>query len=225
MIHVLLADDHKLVRDGLKSVLQQTAEDMLVVGEASNGVEVLSLLETVAAEVVIMDIDMPQLNGIEATRLLRERFPQIRVVMLTMAENEQWARESLQAGAQGYVLKSASHQELLQAIRAVHQGEEYFSAALTKRLLQQSSPGASNATNPGASQPQAASQSLFEPISPRELEVLRLIAQGYTNHQIGELLFTSKRTVETHRQNLLTKTRANNTATLIRFAVQQGLLE
>ena len=172
-----------------------------------------------------MDIDMPHMNGIEATKLLRERFPQVSVVMLTMADNEQWARESLQAGAQGYMLKSAGHQELIQAIRMVHQGEEYFSAALTKRLLQQSSPGPSNGTNPGASQPPATSQSLSDPISPRELEVLRLIAKGYTTHQIGELLFTSRRTVETHRQNLLTKTKANNTATLIRFAVEQGLLQ
>lgn len=231
MIQVLLADDHKLVRDGLKSLLHHKTQDIQVVAEAATGTEVLSLLETIAVDVVLMDIDMPQMNGIEATRKIRERFPQVKVLMLTMADNDQWARESLAAGAQGYLLKSGGHKEVLLAIRSVHEGEEYFSSDLTKLLLRQVDASSSQAaaaapgTEQGTSDGPASTQPLPVSISPRELEVLQLIAQGYTNTQIGELLFNSKRTVETHRQNLLAKTGTNNTATLIRFALEHKLLK
>ncbi len=231
MIQVLLADDHKLVRDGLKSLLHQKTQDIQVVAEAATGTQVLSQLETIAVDVVLMDIDMPQMNGIEATRRIREHFPQVKVLMLTMADNEQWARESMAAGAQGYLLKRGGHKELFLAIRSVHEGEEYFSSDLTKLLLRQVNASSSQAAaaapgkEQGTSNGQAITQPLSAGISPRELEVLQLIAQGYTNTQIGELLFNSKRTVETHRQNLLTKTGTNNTATLIRYALEHKLLK
>ncbi len=231
MIQVLLADDHKLVRDGLKSLLSGQAEDMQVVAEAATGQQVLTLLETTTADVVLMDIDMPEGNGIATTRQVRERFSGVKVLMLTMADNAQWVREALAAGAQGYLLKSSGHKELLHAIRTIHQGNEYFSTDLTKLLLHQGSQAASGATaalaagDPAEPPQKTAAQPLAASVSPRELEVLRLIAKGHTNQQIAEMLFNSRRTVETHRQNLLEKTGANNTATLILYAAAHGLLE
>ncbi len=227
MIRVIIADDHKLVRDGLKSLLAQVAADMEVVGEAANGREVLALLETTEADVVLMDVDMPELNGIDTVRHLARQFPGVKVLMLTMANNEQWVLESVQAGAQGYLLKSAGHKELLTAIRTVAEGEEYFGTDLTKMLLKKvqaagkvlAAPDPPPA--PGVDTP---SSKPVVPLSPRELEVMRLIAKGYTNHQIAEMLFTSRRTVETHRQNLLEKTGTNNTATLVLYAASNGLL-
>jgi DNA-binding NarL/FixJ family response regulator len=236
MTTVLIADDHKLIREGLKSMLLHPEGDIKLAGEAASGAEVLSLLEKEAADVVLMDYDMPGLNGIEITRLVRERFPQVKVLMLTMMDNEKFILESIGAGAQGYVLKTASGKELLHAIHAVAAGEEYFSTDITRMLLRkmQESPQPAHTVssarepmtaNGGASSAGAAAQTAPAAISPRELEVLRLIAQGHTNHQIAELLFNSRRTIETHRQNLLEKTGANNTATLVLYAASHGLLE
>jgi DNA-binding NarL/FixJ family response regulator len=220
MINVLIADDHKIVRDGLKSILMQHPVEVTVTGEAASGTEVLALLEVVAADLVLMDIDMPELNGIETTRQIRERFPAVKVVMLTMTDNEQLVRESMQAGAQGYLLKSGGHKELLHAIHSVAEGEEYFSVELTKILLQRV-----QSPRPVQAVGGAVPEQLPVQISVRELEVLRLIAKGHTNNQIGEILFTSRRTVETHRQYLLEKTGANNTATLILYAAAHNLLD
>ncbi len=223
MISVIIAEDHKLVRQGLKVLLTEETAGVEIAGEAAGGLEAIELLEKRAVDLVLMDIDMPGMNGIAATGIIKERFPGVRVLMLTMMENEQYLADALRAGAHGYVLKSAGHKELLHAVHTVAGGEEYFSTDVAKMLLRNarlSSPKAAEA--PAASQ--AADQPLPAAISPRELEVLRLIAQGYTNAQIGELLFNSRRTIETHRQNLLEKTGANNTATLVLYAVSHGLL-
>ncbi len=233
MTSVIIADDHKLIREGLKSILLQPDSGITLSGEAASGTEVLSLLEKQTVDVVLMDYDMPGLNGIGTTHQVRERFPHVKVLMLTMMENEKFVMEAIGAGAQGYVLKTASYKELLRAIHVVADGEEYFSTDIARMLLQrlQSAPpaqAASHAGKPGNGDTisgGAAAEALSVGISPRELEVLRLIAKGYTNLQIGEMLFTSRRTVETHRQNLLDKTGANNTATLILYAATHGLLE
>jgi DNA-binding NarL/FixJ family response regulator len=216
---------------------------MQIAAEAATGWEVLDQLEKattgsgnpdavlVPVDLVLMDIDMPELNGIEATRLVRERFPAIQVIMLTMADHEQWVRQSLDVGAQGYVLKSAGRKELLHAIRTVYEGEEYFSTDLMKLLIQKQSlpagrrPTATASTSQPNEQAASAAAQAEGELSSRELEVLRLIAKGYTNYQISDVLFISRRTVETHRQHLLEKTGSTNTATLIRYAVTQGLLE
>ena len=224
MITVILADDHTLVRDGLRSILGQAPGEIAVAGEAASGGEVLDLLEKGGADLVLMDVNMPGMNGIDASRQVRERFPEVKVLMLSMMDNEAFIAEALRAGAQGYLLKNCGHQELLRAIRTVAAGEEYFGSDITRMLLrklQEASPG--SAISPVAATG-AATQAVTTAISPRELEVLRLIAKGHTNHQISELLFTSRRTVETHRQNLLVKTGTNNTATLILYAASHGLL-
>ena len=228
MIRVLIAEDHKLVRDGLKSLLTQSAPDMEVVGEAASGREVLSLLETRAVDLVLMDVDMPDGNGIDTTRTLTGRFPGVKVLMLTMADSAHWVLESVQAGAHGYLLKSAGRKELLMAIRTVAAGEEYFSTDLTRMLLQKVralEAGPAAAAPPPIGGPDATAGKPPVALSPRELEVLRLIAKGHTNTQISELLFTSRRTVESHRQNLLEKTGAHNAATLVLYAAAHGLLE
>jgi DNA-binding NarL/FixJ family response regulator len=228
MIRILIAEDHKLVRDGLKSLLTQAAPDLEVVGEAASGREVLSLLETRAVDLVLMDVDMPEGNGIDTTRTLTGLFPGVKVLMLTMADSAHWVLESVQAGAHGYLLKSAGRKELLMAIRTVAEGEAYFSTDLTRMLLQrvralESGPAA--AAPPPTGSPDASTGKPPAALSPRELEVLRLVAKGHTNHQISELLSTSRRTVESHRQNLLEKTGAHNTATLVLYAAANGLLE
>lgn len=227
MIKVLIAGDHKLVREGLRSLLTQAVPDMEVVGEAASGREVLSLLEDRAVDLVLMDVDMPEGNGIETTRALAGRFPGVKVLMLTMADNAQWVLESIQAGAHGYLLKSAGRKELLMAIRTVAEGEEYFSTDLTRMLLQkvQAMESGPAAAQPPAGSPDAQNGKPPVALSPRELEVLRLIAKGHTNHQISELLATSRRTVESHREHLLEKTGAHNTDTLVLYAAANGLLE
>jgi DNA-binding NarL/FixJ family response regulator len=224
MITVILADDHTLVRDGLRSILGQAPGEIAVAGEAASGDEVLDLLEKGGADLVLMDVNMPGMDGIDATRQVRERFPGVKVLMLSMLDNEAFIAEALRAGAQGYLLKNCGHQELLRAIHTVAGGEEYFGSDITRMLLrkvQEAPPGPAGGPAAAAG---AATQAGTAAISPRELEVLRLIAKGHTNHQISELLFTSRRTVETHRQNLLAKTGTNNTATLILHAASRGLL-
>jgi DNA-binding NarL/FixJ family response regulator len=234
MIRVILADDHKLIREGMKAILQEAGTDLSITGQAASGAEVLSLLDRQAADVVLMDLDMPQLNGIEATRLITQRFPAVKVLVLSMLENEQSMLDATAAGARGYLLKSADAKEVVFAIRTVAGGGEYFGSDIAKMLLlklqdtrqkpvaprarplpepkngRTSSPG--NGTEHGAA------------LTPRELEVLHLIAQGYTTAQIAERLATSKRTVETHRHNLLDKTGSSNTAALLLYAASHRLI-
>jgi len=225
MISVIIAEDHKLVRQGLKVLLTGEAAGVEIAGEAAGGLEAIELLEKQTADLVLMDIDMPGMNGIAATGIIKERFPTVKVLMLTMMENEQYLVDALRAGAQGYVLKSAGYKELLHAVRTVAGGEEYISTNVAKMLLRNARLSSAEATGaPATAMGQAADRPLPAAISPRELEVLRLIVQGHTNARIAELLFNSRRTIETHRQNLLEKTGTNNTATLVLYAVSHGLL-
>ena len=227
MIRVMLADDHKLIREGMKAILRDAGTDISITGMAASGTELLVLLERQEADVVLMDLDMPQLNGIEATRLVTERFPRVRVLVLSMLENEQYILDALGAGARGYLLKSAGGKEVLFAIRTVAEGGEYFGTDVAKRLLlklQSTRPPAPRERSPGQKNGGSAPTSGVT-ITPRELEVLQLIAKGYTTVQIAERLATSKRTVETHRHNLLDKTGSSNTATLLLYAATHRLLE
>jgi DNA-binding NarL/FixJ family response regulator len=224
MIRLLIADDHKLVRHGLKSLLGQYVDEIEVVGEAASGREVLLQLERAVADVVLMDVLMPEGNGIETTRLVGDRFPTVKVLMLSMIEDEQWVIDSLRAGAKGYLLKTAGHKELLYAIRMASEGEQYFCTDLTKLLLRKLQlPLPAHSTRAARNQSVAVEQSTTD-LSPQELKVLRLVADGYTNTEIGEILSTSRRTVEAQRQSLLEKTGAKNTASLIMYAVTHHLL-
>ncbi|SNC76049.1 two component transcriptional regulator, LuxR family [Hymenobacter gelipurpurascens] len=215
MIRVLLADDHTILRDGMRALLSQEA-DMEVVGGANNGQELLELLAATPADVVLMDINMPILDGFAAMPLLQEQFPQVRVLVLSMLDNEHYVHRMLQAGAAGYVLKNAEGIEIVYGIRAVAAGQKFLCTELSLMIMQRLV--ARSACTP------VAERKLGE-LSGREMEILQLLAQGLTNAEIADKLFTSKRTVETHRQNIIEKTKARNTAALIRYAVSQGLIQ
>ncbi len=235
MIRVLLADDHTIIRDGLKAMLQLSDTFIQVTGEAASGKALIELLETThdtkSAEIVLMDINMPEMDGLMATAHIKQHFPEIKVIILSMMEDERFVAKAFQAGAMGYLLKSVGYPELTRAIEVVAGGGQYITAQVTLNLLgRQSVPSRTTET--------AAAQAIAAPdespalntspvlhLTKRELEVLQLIAQGYTNAEIADQLFTSKRTVENHRQNLLEKTGSKNTALLIRYSLTHRLLD
>lgn len=219
MIKLILADDHKLVRDGLKAVLEESNEDIRVVGEASSGRELIDILAGSEAEMVLMDMNMPEMDGLEASKYIQEHFPHIKVLVLSMMEQGTYVAEAIKAGVLGYVLKTTDKEELIHAIVNVARGEQYISTQIAMKLLHTlGQPGTSAAAKvssvPGA----------YGDISKREMEVLLLIAEGFTNAEIADKLFTSRRTVESHRQSLLEKTGSKNTASLIVFASKHHLL-
>jgi two-component system response regulator NreC len=210
-IRVLIADDHGVVRAGLRALLKAES-DLEVVGEAAGGEEAVRLAVQRQPDVALMDVSMPKLDGIEATRALAEQAPAVRVLLLTVHEDPALLRESLQAGAAGYVIKRAVESELISAIRAVAAGDLYVHPSMTRSLIAEKGPVPGNG---GA----------LSRLTAREVEVLRLLAEGYTNSQIAELLCLSSRTVETHRANLRAKLQLDSRAELVRFAARHGLLD
>lgn len=210
-VRLLLVDDHELIRDGLRSILE-SEQDFQVVGAAASGREALSLARQVPADVVLMDIAMKDLNGIEATRLLRAEQPQIKVLALSGHSDPSYVKKILDAGAAGYVLKANAFDELRRAVRAVYQGKKYLCPDVTSAIV-----AASNGDLPGAST--ADDQSL----SSREREVLQLLAEGLTSPQIGKRLFVATSTVETHRRNLIRKLGIHGVAELTKYAIREGI--
>jgi DNA-binding NarL/FixJ family response regulator len=210
-IRIVLTDDHSIVRDGIRMLLAGD-EEIEVVGQAANGQELLALLENTPADLVLLDINMPIMDGFEAARQVTARFPDTKVLGLSMLEEEPVLRKMMEAGAAGFLPKTGSKQELVAAIKLVVGEAQYISADLSLKLLH-SSPDLATAQPEGNGL-----------LSRRELEVLGLIAEGYTNAEIAARLFNSKRTIETHRQNILEKTKARNTASLIKYAIQHGYL-
>ncbi|MCB9233540.1 MAG: response regulator transcription factor [Bacteroidia bacterium] len=213
-IKLIIADDHEIFRDGLKALLDQEP-DLKVIAEAASGAQTREAMAREAADVVLMDIKMPDGNGIETTRFLKENYPETHILALSMYDEDKYIMEMLAAGATGYLLKNTSRQELLQAIHTLLKGETYFSPEVSSRLLNRYVKKEFR---------QEGSSPDHIVLTKREKEVLRLIAEELTNPEIGEKLFISRRTVDTHRKNLLQKTGAKNTAGLIRFAMEAGLL-
>jgi two-component system response regulator NreC len=211
-IRVLLADDHAIVRDGVRMILN-AQPDMEVVGEASTGTEVLSLAHALKPDMVLMDIGMPGMNGLEATRALKGAQPLIYILILTMQEGEDYFFRILAAGASGYLLKGAGSDELLSAIRAVYQGRVYLDPTMAKKLV-----GDYLKT-------QESSASASDPLTPREREVLKLIAAGKTSREIAEELVLSINTVQTHRLHLMEKLNLHNRTELIKYAIRRGLID
>jgi two-component system response regulator NreC len=211
-IRVLLADDHAIVREGVRMILN-AQPDMEVVGEASDGVGALRLAQTLKPDLALMDIGMPGMNGLEATRALKEAQPLIQVLILTMLEDEDYFFRILAAGASGYVLKGAGSDELLSAIRAVSQGGVYLFPTMAKKLVGDYLKG------------QAGSAAAADPLTPREREVLKLIAAGKMNREIAELMVISLNTVQTHRLHLMEKLNLHNRTELIKYAIRRGLLD
>ncbi|WP_018478997.1 response regulator [Pontibacter roseus] len=215
IIRVVITDDHRIIREGLRALLDQD-EELEVVGEAANGKELLDLLEQTEADVALLDINMPVLDGYATVGLVKERFPQTRVVALSMLNDVPSMQRMIENGATGYVLKNTSYDELTTAIKLAAAGTPFICSGMSVDMLQRFS---NQAAIPDGSVAEESSG-----LSKREMEVLLLIAEGYTNAEIADKLFVSKRTVETHRQNILEKTKAKNTAHLIKYAMEHKLL-
>ena len=216
-IWVLLADDHKLFREGVASLLER-AGDVELVGEAATGEEAVRLAEELLADVVLMDLKMPGMGGIEATRAIAGRNPHTGVIVVTMFEDDESVFAALKAGARGYVLKDADRGMLLRAIRAVARGEALLGAPVARRVLEQFS-----GSPPAPPYPQRSSP-LFDELTPRELEVLRLIAQGLKNREISEKLVISEKTVGNHISNIFVKLQVNDRSQAIVRALRGGLV-
>lgn len=217
-INILLADDHHLVRDGIKSLLLKYNE-FNVVGEGGNGMETLQILKNVAepVDLVLADINMPEMNGLELCKQINDLYPQTKVIILSMLDHEKYVSQALQAGAKGYLLKSVNEEELTFSIKQVMYNSFYVCAELAYKLLTKSLMGVRIAN------PQ--NQQVKIDFSTREIEILELIADGYTNLEIADKLFTSKRTVEGHRLQMISKTGVRNTAALIKYCLINGVLK
>jgi two-component system, NarL family, response regulator NreC len=213
-IRVLLADDHTILRAGLKMMLN-AQPDIETIGEASDGKQAISEAERLSPDVIIMDITMPECNGIEATRQIKRLLPDVRVLILTMHENEEYLFQTLRAGAAGYMLKEAADTDLISAIRVVSGGRFYLSPSAQSMLvsdyLQRVHRGEERDS--------------YSALTEREREILKLVAEGYTNSQIGERLFISPKTVDTHRTHIMDKLNLHSRAELVKYAMRRGLLE
>jgi len=212
-IKLLLADDHAIVRSGIRSLLEKEI-DIEIIGETENGREAVKKTKQLCPDVVLMDISMPSLNGIEATCQITKHCPDSKVLILTMHETEEYISKIFQAGAQGYVIKKALPVELVSAIRAVHRGESFLSPQITKKVIHK---------YVGKTKTKIISDK-FDLLTEREREILQLIVEGHTNQKISEILFISRKTVETHRTNLMKKLDIHNVVELIKSAVSKGFL-
>jgi two-component system, NarL family, response regulator NreC len=207
-VKILLADDHTIVRQGLKLILS-AHDDLEVVGEAANGREAVEMAAKLRPDIVLMDVQMPELNGIEATRKMVAAQPRIRILVLSMHKEAVYVREILKAGARGYILKDAIDTELLIAVRSVAKGDGYISPAVA---------GAFNDKATGSNSP-------VDSLSPREREVLLLIAEGKTNKEIATHLNLSVYTVDSHRGKIMEKLNLHSAGELVRFAMKNGLVD
>jgi DNA-binding NarL/FixJ family response regulator len=205
-IRILLAEDHVIVRQGLRALLEQAG--MAIVGEASDGPEALRIAHEQHPDVAVLDIGMPHLNGLETARRLREGFPQTKIVMLTMHAEDPYVLEAMQAGADGYILKTQATLDLVKAIQDVLQGEIYLSSRISRAIVKAY-------LSRSALPP--------DPLTSREREVLQLIAEGETTKEIAWRLGLSAKTVESHRIKLMHKLDIHDTATLVRYAIRRGL--
>ena len=215
-IRLLVVDDHPVVRAGLRTLLGAQS-DMQVVGEAQDGVLAVAYALELEPDVVVMDITMDNMNGLEATQAIVRQLPQTRVLVLTMHENEEYLRQMLEAGATGYVLKQAVDTELAVAIRAVHRGEIFLYPSFTRVLL-------SDLVQKEGLDESHVDRDSYDRLSQREKEVLRLVALGYTNRQIADQLFLSVKTVETYRARVMEKLNLKSRSALVRYALSKGLL-
>jgi len=212
-IRVLIADDHTLFRESLRSLLK-AAEDIEVVGEAEDGIEAIYKATQLHPDIVLMDIAMPNINGLQATRRMKSDNPSVKVLILTMYETEQYVSEMLRCGASGYILKRAPARELISAIRAVSQGEAYLSPSIARKVMDKYSEQIKAVEK----------QETEEHLTDRERDIICLIAEGNTNPEIAKLLNISIYTVQTHRLNLMKKLKIHNRTELVRYAIREGLI-
>ena len=212
-IRILLADDHKLMRKGLRVLLEQQP-DLVVVGEASDGREAVAQAISSKADVLVMDIGMPSLNGIEAAGQITQSHAEIAIVMLSMHSDESYVLRALKAGAKGYLLKDSAEADLLRAVHAVAEGKSFFSPAVSKVLLDDY---VRKLKRSGSDDP-------YDLLTPREREILQLVAEGKSNKDVAQLLNLSIYTVETHRSNIMEKLNLHGVPELILYAVRKGII-
>jgi DNA-binding NarL/FixJ family response regulator len=209
-VRILIADDHGIVRSGLRLLLERQS-DMEVVAEADDGVTAVSSALAERPDLCILDVAMPRMTGLQATHEIKSHAPEVNVLILSMHDDERYLFEALRAGASGYVLKREADQELVDAARAVVRGEAFLTNAAERSLIRDWM--ADSSTGP------------TEPLTPREQEVIKLIAEAHTNAQIAEILHLSEKTVESHRANLLRKLGMRDRVELVRYAIRRGLVE
>ncbi len=211
MIKVLIADEQKIHREGMLSILSNDPE-INVVGEASNGKEIVSFLSSQKADVVILDVNMPEMNGLETTKYLKEHFPEIKVLVLTRLEHEHYVSQFFESGAKAYLIRNIDKATLVNTIKKIHMGDTFLSPEITQTIVKNLKDNAQGLKN-------------GIPLTKREIEVLYLIAEGLTNQEIADKFSTSRRTIESHRKNLIEKTGVKNTASLIKYAFTNGLMK
>jgi len=212
-IKVFIADDHKMFREGFKAQLDNV-ESMTVIGEATNGNEAVRMVEKLKPDVVVLDVTMPLLNGIEATRRILKSFPNIKVIILSMHADRIYVKEALKAGAEGYLLKEDSFEQLIEAIKTVLRGKVYLSKALEETMVddfvRQIRHGEVDTK--------------VDPLTSREREILQLIAEGKTSREIADILNVSSTTIDTHRKNIMDKLSIHNTAGLVKYAIKHKII-
>jgi DNA-binding NarL/FixJ family response regulator len=206
-LRILIADDHGIVRSGLKLLLDRQS-DLEVVAEAEDGVDALEKVLSVRPDLAILDVSMPRMTGLQATHEIRKQAPQVQVLILSMHEDERYLFEALRAGAAGYVLKRAADKDLLEAVRAAARGEPFLTASAQQSLIRD--------FLTRGEQPE---------LTPREQEIVKLIAEAHTNREIAEILHLSEKTVESHRANVLQKLGMRDRVELVRYAIRHGLVE
>lgn len=214
-IKILIVDDHEVVRDGLKNILL-SLNNVAIAGEAANGEDAIAFYETNKPDLVIMDISMPGMNGIEATRIIKENDPNAKILILTMHDNQEYLNQIIRSGAKGFVLKNTDKEELLDAVKTVAGGENFFSKDISKLIIENYIRSAKDTDkNEGYKE---------VPLTKREIEILKYIAEGNSNQEIANKLYISYNTVDTHRKNIMHKLSIKNTAGLVRYAIEKGLI-
>lgn len=211
-INIAIADDHQMFLDGLKMLLTEN-EGISIQHTATDGKQLLAQLEAQPVEVILIDINMPGINGLDATKIISKQYPAVKVIALTMYNTKEFIRNLLNAGVKGYVLKNADKSELLNAIRTVASGQLYYSQAITDTIMRSMT---------------KAKPSVYDmppELSKREIEVLKLIVQEYTSQEIADKLFISNNTVESHRKNLISKLNVRNSAGLVKYAIEHGIAD
>jgi len=213
MINVVLADDHQIILDGISNLLDNMP-DIEVIGHCSNGVEVLEKLPWIKADVLLLDLDMPKMNGFQCAEQVHKRFPNVKIAILTMHEEKALIEKFIELGVKGYFLKTICKDELIHAIKTIASGGDYFPSDVTKALLKKQS-----------IIPDVTQSSLLANLTKREIEIIRLVSQGFTNKEIAQELFISPRTADTHRTNIMRKLDLHNVAEIVRFAFQNKLID
>ena len=211
-IRVLVVDDHTIVRDGICALLA-LAGDIEVVGEAANGNEALEMAKELKPDVVLMDIAMPIMGGLEATRRICKEFPRTRVLVLTQYDDKEYVFPVIEAGASGFISKAAASSELASGIRSIYHGDSFLSPSVTRLLVEDYRHGGGRA-----------GRDPYEQLTDRERDVLKLVAEGYTTQQIANMLVISPKTAEGHRTNLMAKLGIHNTAELVKYAIRKGII-